>query len=38
MSDILKKQAELQAQADTIVSALGLEDALRLAGNPVCPT
>ena len=35
MSGILEKQAELQAQADAIVSALGLEDALRLAGNPV---
>lgn len=35
MSGILEKQAELQAQADVIVSALGLEDALRLAGNPV---
>ncbi|MCQ1850440.1 hypothetical protein [Neorhizobium galegae] len=35
MPGILKKQAELQAQADTIVSALGLENALRLAGNPV---
>lgn len=35
MSGILKKQAELQAQADAIVSALGLENALRLAGNPV---
>lgn len=35
MSGIFEKQAELQAQADAIVSALGLEDALRLAGNPV---
>ncbi|CDZ40243.1 hypothetical protein NOJ28_11680 [Neorhizobium galegae] len=35
MPGILEKQAELQAQADAIVSALGLDDLLGAAGNPV---
>lgn len=35
MPGILEKQAELQAQADAIVSALGLDALLRTAGDPV---
>ncbi|UIK04207.1 hypothetical protein [Neorhizobium galegae] len=35
MSGILEKQAELQAQADAIVSALDLDDILGAVGNPV---
>ncbi|CDZ57423.1 hypothetical protein [Neorhizobium galegae] len=35
MSGILKKQAELQAQADAIVSALSLDDILGAVGDPV---
>jgi hypothetical protein len=35
MSDILKKQAELQVEADAIVGALHLDTLLRTAGDPV---
>jgi hypothetical protein len=35
MSDILKKQAELQVEADAIVGALHLDALLRTAGDPV---
>ncbi|WP_117191808.1 hypothetical protein [Rhizobium terrae] len=35
MSDILERQARLQAEAETIVAALDLERLLRMAGNPV---
>jgi hypothetical protein len=35
MSRILEQQAELQAQADAVVSTLGLDNILRAVGNPV---